>query len=72
MRAQDIHTLLLVIGATALWVALLLAIEFKTLRDDVPGNHITAVLRAAVKKLPWPFILLALVSGFMMGHCFGN
>ncbi len=62
--------LLLVIGATVLWVAMLLTIEFKTLRDDVPNNHITAVLRGAVKRLPWPFILLALVSGTMMGHCF--
>lgn len=64
-------TLLLVVAATAVWVVALLVIEYKTLRDDVPGNHITAVLRGAVRKLPWPFILLALVSGFMMGHCFG-
>ena len=49
----------------------LLVLEWRTLRDNIPGNHITAALRATVKRLPWPWILLALVSGFLMGHCFG-
>jgi len=65
-------TLGIIIGLTVLWAAALLVVEYKTLRDDVPNNHITAVLGATVKKLPWPWLLLALVSGFLMGHCFGQ
>lgn len=66
------RTLLIVVALTTLWVIGLLVLEYKTLTDKVENNHITAVLRSAVRKMPWPFILLALVSGFMMGHCFGN
>jgi hypothetical protein len=55
---------LLVIGA--LW----LAVEWKTLADDVPGNHITAVVRRAVAAQPGPFILFALALGFLFGHLF--
>lgn len=45
-------------------------IEVKTLRDSIPDNHITAVVRAAVKKQPGPFILLAFDLGFLCGHLF--
>jgi len=65
-------TLTAIVGLTVAWVVGLLLLERKTLKDGVPANHITAVLRAAVKKYPWPWILLALVSGFLMGHCFGQ
>ena len=71
MSAQK-KTLMYVVAATAAWVAVLLGIEVKTLGNETPEDHITAVMRAYVKKLPWVWILLALVSGFMMGHCFGQ
>ena len=63
-------TLLWIIGVTAAWGAALLGIEIKTLGDATPANHLTAGLQKSVKDLPWPWILLALVSGFLMGHCF--
>lgn len=65
-------TLLLVVGGGIVYVAWLLFIEYRTLKDDVPDNHITAVMRSAVKKEPWVFIGLALVSGLLCGHCFGQ
>jgi hypothetical protein len=68
---MDEETVLaLVITFTVVWVVGLLIVEIKQIKDHKPV--ITTVLRNYLKKLPWPFILLALVSGFMMGHCFGN
>lgn len=69
---SETTVLLWVIGLTALWAVALLVLEGKLLGDKIPGNHITAVLRKTVKRLPWPWLLLALTAGFMMGHCFGN
>lgn len=66
------QTVLAVVAITTLWVAALLLLEYRTLKDKVPANHITAALRASVRALPWPWLLLALVAGFMMGHCFGQ
>ena len=63
-------TLFWIIGVTVAWAAALMGIEIKTLGDETPANHITAVLQKSVKNTPWPWILLALVSGFLMGHCF--
>lgn len=45
-------------------------VETKTLRDKTPDNHITAVVRAAVKAQPGPFIWLAFSLGFLSGHLF--
>lgn|GEM_PF-2611246 len=70
MSSAQKKTLLWVIGATVAWGAALLGIEIKTLNDETPDNHITAVLQKYVKQLPWPWLLLALISGFLMGHCF--
>lgn len=59
-----------IFSATTLWVVVLLAIEFYQLKSGKP--LITTIMRDLVKRLPWPFILFALTSGFMMGHCFAN
>ena len=45
-------------------------LEYKTLSDDIPNNHITAVVRAAVKAQPGPFVLLMFAIGFLCGHLF--
>jgi hypothetical protein len=47
-----------------------LFLEWKTLTDDIPGNHITAVVRRAVKAQPGPFLLLMFALGFLCGHLF--
>ena len=48
--------------------AMWLVLEWRTLTDETPDNHITAVVRAAVKKQPGPFILFAFALGFVAGH----
>lgn len=48
--------------------AVWLVLETVRLRDDVPNNHITAVVRWAVAKQPGPFILASFVVGFILGH----
>lgn len=45
-------------------------IEIKTLKDNIPGNHITAVVRAAVRTQPGPFIAFMFLLGFLCGHLF--
>jgi hypothetical protein len=47
-----------------------LILEWRTLKDDIPGNHITAVVRRAVEAQPGPFILFAFSLGFLFGHLF--
>jgi hypothetical protein len=44
--------------------------EIRTLKDETPGNHITAVVRAAMKEQPGPFMLLFFALGFLCGHLF--
>jgi len=44
--------------------------EIKTLSDSMPGNHITAVVRRAVKAQPGPFLLFMFALGFLCGHLF--
>lgn len=50
--------------------AVWLVLEWKTLSDDIEGNHITAVVRRAVKAQPGPFLLLMFALGFLCGHLF--
>jgi hypothetical protein len=45
-------------------------IEYRTLTDKVPGNHITATIRRAHKAQPGPFLLLFFAIGFLCGHLF--
>lgn len=45
-------------------------LEYKTLSDSTPNNHITAVVRGAVKAQPGPFLLLMFALGFLFGHLF--
>lgn len=57
----------LVVSSLALavvWIVL----EVVTLRNDVPGDHITAVVRRAVRAQPGPFIWLAFTLGYLAGH----
>jgi hypothetical protein len=67
-----LETLALVVAATFVWVVSLLVIEFVRYRQGGREALITNVMRNAVHSQPWVFILLALTSGFMMGHCFGQ
>lgn len=69
---NQIVTIAWVVGITTLWVFGLLAIEI--VRGKKLGSEalITNSFRAAVIRVPWVFILLALISAFLMGHCFGN
>jgi hypothetical protein len=59
-----------VVGGGLVYVAWLLYLEVRAARDNVPDNYITNVMRKCVKREPWIFILLALVAGAMMGHCY--
>ena len=54
------------IAIAAIW----LAVEWKTLKDSIEGNHITAVVRRAHKAQPGPFFLFAFALGFLFGHLF--
>ncbi len=56
-----VGSLLLLFGA---WAVL----EVVTLRNKVQDDHITAVVRAAIKAQPGPFIWLAFTLGFLVGH----
>lgn len=60
---------ILVLSLAALGVGWLV-LEWRTLKDDIEGNHITAVVRRAVKAQPGPFILFGIALGFLLGHLF--
>jgi hypothetical protein len=54
------------VASALLWGAL----EVATLSDDIGGNHITAVVRAAFDAAPGVFVWLAFTCGFLAGHLF--
>ena len=65
-------TTLLQLGAIVVGFPVLVLIwigwlEVATLRDDKPGNHITASLRAAFRKEPGAFGLLVVWIAFLVG-----
>lgn len=68
----------IVFGLPIAAIALLAGWEWKTLVDDVPGNHITATLRLAFKKQPGAVFLavavwlafLSAVGWGIAGHVF--
>ena len=60
----------LLIASFLVFVTVWILIEVKTLKDTIPENHITAVIRRAVKKQPGPFMLFMLGLGFLFGHLF--
>ena len=77
---KPIITLVLTIGTLPLaagWVAL---IEFLTLRDDMPANHITAVFRWALATSPdltvvsllFVTAFFSVAFGVVIGHVFGD
>lgn len=45
-----------------------LLLEYKTLKDAVPDNHITATVRRAIKKEPGVFAWFMFSLGFLLGH----
>lgn len=60
----------ILVGSLVILAGGWLFLEYKTLKDDVEGNHITAVVRRAVKAQPGPFILFGFAMGFLCGHLF--
>jgi hypothetical protein len=60
----------ILVSTLVIWAAVWLFVEYRTLKDNIPNNHITAVVRAAFKKEPGPFFLFALALGFLLGHLF--
>lgn len=64
------EVLIVVVILTALWALSLIAVEFYQIKKG--KVVITNVIIATIKKVPWVFILLALVGGFLMGHCAGT
>lgn len=64
------HAVMWLIGLLLTTVVGLLVLETLTLKDDVPGNHITAIVRGAVSKQPGPFFMLMFALGFLFGHLF--
>lgn len=65
-------TIIYVVIITFIWVLALLLIEYLGYKREGKKGLITNEFRKAVKDQPWIFILLALISGFLMGHCFGQ
>lgn len=60
-----------VLGLTLFSIALVWGIlEYRTLRDKVPDNHITAVIRHAFREEPGVFILFTGAFSYWMGHLF--
>lgn len=45
-----------------------LVLEYVTLRDEIPDNHITATVRKAVRQQPGVFAWFMFTLGFLMGH----
>ena len=72
MTPAQVNTFMWAVAATAVYVAMLLAIEAWKGRDQYPDNLITHAMRAAVKRIPWLFIIVAILFGFFAGHCFGQ
>lgn len=72
MTPAQINTLLWTFGATVVYVVMLLGIEAWKGRNKEPNDLITHAMRAAIKRVPWLFIIIAIVFGFMAGHCFGQ
>jgi hypothetical protein len=60
----------ILVSTLVIWAALWLLVEAKTLKDEIPDNHITAVVRKAMKAQPGPFILFFFALGFLCGHLF--
>jgi hypothetical protein len=60
----------ILVSTLAILAVIWAGVEVKTLRDKIPGNHITAVVRRAMKAEPGPFILFFFALGFLCGHLF--
>jgi len=60
----------LLIGSMGVMAVVWIFLEIVTLRNEKPDDHITAVVRRAVKAHPGPFIWLAFTLGYLAGHLF--
>ena len=60
----------ILITTLILWAVIWLIVEVRALEDDIPNNHITAVVRRAFKAQPGPFLMFFLALGFLLGHLF--
>jgi hypothetical protein len=60
----------LLVAWFCLSAAFLLGLEFVTIGDSTPWNHITAVVRMAYAKEPGVFMWLAFSAGWLGGHLF--
>jgi len=60
----------ILIGSVALMLAVWIVLEILTLTNETPADHITAVVRRAVRDAPGPFIWLAFTLGYLAGHLF--
>jgi hypothetical protein len=59
--------LFVVFGLPVVGLTMLGVLEWRTLADDQPGNHITATMRAAFKRAPGAVFLASLVwVGFLV------
>jgi hypothetical protein len=67
---MELSTGAVLVLSLVVWAVVWLVLEVLTLADSTPDNHITAVVRAAVKRQPGPFILLMFALGFLCGHLF--
>lgn len=60
----------ILVASLLVWAAVWGILEAKTLSDSTPDNHITAVVRRAVKAQPGPFLLFMFALGYLCGHLF--
>jgi hypothetical protein len=72
MRISPTQTGALIIGWTVIYAVGLLVLEWLTLADDIPGNHITAVIRSAWEKQAWAFVPLFFIVSYLAGHFFAS
>lgn len=65
-------TVSLVLGLLIAVAAAILAVEVKALRDDTPGNHITAAFRTLLRDHGPLFYLISIILSFCVGTIFGH
>jgi hypothetical protein len=76
MSQEQIATLLYVIaivgGALSVVAVALLWKEYKTLRNEIEGDHITASVRAAFKAQPGAFLIVILTLSILLAYLGGH
>lgn len=60
-----------ILGLSLLVVVIVWAVvEYRTLTDDVEGNHVTATIRRAWRSAPGVILLLMCALSYLGGHLF--